>query len=316
MKRIVLIVTLVIVIVLLALSTATAQEQLPPINVDIPATPLPRPLPTRVVADGDIRLAIYFDSIAQGQAGVAEITAPNMIGARAQFLDRRTEFFPMPDGGYYGLLSASMERNPRTYDLTVFVLYADGTSHAVTTPVEVIRGAFIRQEVTVAGDKTNLLDPVLERSELARMESIFSVFTPERMWDEGGFQLPLDTPLTSTFGAFRTFNGSIPSRHTGWDQRAPIGTPVMASATGRVAFTGELDIRGNHVVIDHGYGVFTTYSHFSQIHVTRGQFVSKGQVIGVTGETGRAGGPHFHWEVAVNGEFVDGVEFLQMWLPL
>ena len=89
----------------------------------------------------------------------------------------------------------------------------------------------------------------------------------------------------------------------------------MASGGGTVAFAGRLEIRGNIVVIDHGYGIFSTYCHLSQIHVTRGQTIDKGQIIGVTGDTGRSSGPHFHWEVAVNGDFVDSTQFIQTWLP-
>jgi murein DD-endopeptidase MepM/ murein hydrolase activator NlpD len=76
-----------------------------------------------------------------------------------------------------------------------------------------------------------------------------------------------------------------------------------------------MDIRGNFVAVDHGYGIYSTYSHLSMIHVTRGQQVVKGQIIGLTGDTGRSSGPHFHWEMAVNGEFVDSVQFTETWLP-
>jgi murein DD-endopeptidase MepM/ murein hydrolase activator NlpD len=97
--------------------------------------------------------------------------------------------------------------------------------------------------------------------------------------------------------------------------RTTLGVPVMASAAGRVAYAGTLDIRGNHVVVDHGYGVFSGYSHLSTVHVTRGETIAKGQVIGTTGDTGRTSGPHFHWEIAVNGNWVDAVQFLEMWMP-
>jgi murein DD-endopeptidase MepM/ murein hydrolase activator NlpD len=89
----------------------------------------------------------------------------------------------------------------------------------------------------------------------------------------------------------------------------------MASAAGRVAFAGRLDIRGNHVIIDHGFGVFTGYSHMSQVNVTRGQLVTRGQILGLSGNSGRSSGPHLHWEVTVNGDWVDSVDFINMWLP-
>jgi murein DD-endopeptidase MepM/ murein hydrolase activator NlpD len=86
-------------------------------------------------------------------------------------------------------------------------------------------------------------------------------------------------------------------------------------AAGRVAFAGQMDIRGNYVIIDHGYGVYSGFAHMSQIHVTRGQQVTRGQVIGMTGNTGRSNGAHAHWEMTVNGEWIDPVDFLLTWIP-
>ncbi|MFN8448715.1 MAG: M23 family metallopeptidase [Anaerolineae bacterium] len=152
-------------------------------------------------------------------------------------------------------------------------------------------------------------------AELAQLESVFSSYTEQKMWDDTGFQFPIPSRLTSPFGAFRTFNGTLNTRHTGWDMQAALGTPILASASGMVVFAGQMQVRGNHVIIDHGYGVFTTYSHMIEIHVARGDHIEKGQVIGEVGATGRTSGPHFHWETAVNGNFVDGVQFLEMWMP-
>jgi murein DD-endopeptidase MepM/ murein hydrolase activator NlpD len=97
--------------------------------------------------------------------------------------------------------------------------------------------------------------------------------------------------------------------------RAPLGTPIMASAAGQIVLAERLDVRGNHVVINHGWGVFTGYSHLSEIHVTRGQVVRQGQVVGLSGNTGRSGGPHIHWEVTVNGVWIDPARFLATTVP-
>ena len=68
-------------------------------------------------------------------------------------------------------------------------------------------------------------------------------------------------------------------------------------------------------MIDHGYGVYSGYAHFSQIHVTRGQTITAGQVLGMSGNTGRSSGAHLHWEMVVNGEWVDSLAFIEMWMP-
>jgi murein DD-endopeptidase MepM/ murein hydrolase activator NlpD len=300
----------------LAAAQETAPEPTSPVQVGTP-TGIPRPAPTTVLTQDRATLEIYFASLAQGQTGLLHIPAgEGLAGARARFLDNLIDFFPVEGDGYYGLLSVSMEQNPRQYDLDVFVWYSDETRLTINTQVEIVTGQFIRQNVTIPPDKAYLVDPEIERDELARMEGIFSTVTPEKLWDNTGFALPISGgTLTSPFGAFRNFNESVETRHTGWDVQATLGQPVLASADGKVAYAGGLQIRGNCVVIDHGEGVFTTYNHFQQIHVTRGQTITKGQVIGLVGNTGRTSGPHFHWEVAVNGVYVDAVQFMSLWLP-
>jgi murein DD-endopeptidase MepM/ murein hydrolase activator NlpD len=121
--------------------------------------------------------------------------------------------------------------------------------------------------------------------------------------------------LTSPFGAVRVFNNNFNTLHTGWDYQVGVGQPVMATASGVVAFAGPLDIRGNYVLIDHGYGVYSGYAHHSVIYVTQGQPVSAGQIIGQVGTTGRSSSPHAHFEMAVNGYWIDSVDFMKLPLP-
>jgi hypothetical protein len=322
LKRLVFI---VLTVFLSIVSLAYAQEginetpPLPTVGTPAPiytATPVPRPLPASVIEQDGTTVELFFQTIAQGQIGLIHVNGENIAGGRARFINNIVDFYPVAGDGFYGILSVNMEQTPRDYDLSVFAWYGDGTRVTVNTQVEVVLGGFIRQDIAMAPDRLYLVDAEIERDELARLESVFSPVTTEHLWDANGFQLPiLGSELTSPFGAFRNFNGALQTRHTGWDIRTVLGVPVMASAGGKVAFAGSLDIRGNIVIIDHGYGVFSTYCHLSQIHVTRGQTIVKGQIIGVTGDTGRSSGPHFHWEMAVNGNFVDTVQFTQSWIP-
>lgn len=329
LKRSFLILSLALALTALSFAPLLAQDEAPtePAPADTsgmdPVT-TPAPLPTRLprlpplftLTEGNATLELFFQTLPQGETGLAHVSGPGVAGARARFLDEMIEFFPIEDDGFYGLLSADMEAiTRRSTDLAVFVWYEDGTRSTINTQVEIVLGGFITQLVTLAPDKGYLLDIETERNELARLESIFANITETRLWDETGFQMPILSGLTSPFGAFRTFNGALNTRHTGWDIRTTLGVPVMASAGGRVVFSGPLEIRGSHVVVDHGYGVFSGYSHLSQVHVTRGQMVTKGQIIGTTGDTGRTSGPHFHWEMAVNGNWVDSVQFIELWMP-
>lgn len=276
---------------------------------------LSRPAPSQTLADSGVTVEVLFESLPQGRVGVMHVTGEQVTEARLRFLDRLTDFFPVGgEIGLYGLIVADWDLSPRPYDFSVFVWLDDGTRVTITGQFEVTLGGFIQQDLTVAPDRAYLLDVQVERNEFARLNSVQDDVTAERMWVDG-FQLPIASELTSPFGAYRTFNATVESRHTGWDLRAPTGTPVMAAASGRVAFAGLMDIRGNHVIIDHGYGVFSGYSHLSQVHVTRGQSLQRGQIIGVSGNTGRSGGAHLHWEMSVHGEWIDSADFLRTWLP-
>lgn len=98
--------------------------------------------------------------------------------------------------------------------------------------------------------------------------------------------------------------------HAGLDFSAPQGTPVYATADGRVKTSGNLGNGfGNHVVINHGYGYETLYGHMVRIKARVGQFVKRGEVIGWVGNTGKSTGPHLHYEVHKGGRPIDPIYF-------
>ncbi len=98
--------------------------------------------------------------------------------------------------------------------------------------------------------------------------------------------------------------------HEGQDIDAPYGTPVQVAASGRVIIAGRQRGYGNVVYVDHGNGLSTRYGHLSEIDVTVGQTVTRGQTIGLVGSTGRSTGPHLHYEVRINNQPVDPRQYL------
>ncbi len=324
MKR--LLFLLLLLLNLLFFSAVLAQDAAPTpdptAESDETPSPLPtpfqiaRPEPSAVYEAEGVTLTLYFERLKQGRAGLLHLSGAGVSSARARFLDQLVDFFPADDG-FYALISTSMEQAVREYPLVAFANYADGSQVQVDAVVTMDLGGFLAEDIEVPADRAYLIEPEVERGEFARLDAVFENSAPTPYWAAAGetFSYPVTNALSSTFGSVRTFNGTVPTRHTGWDFQAATGTPVVAAASGVVAFAGRLDIRGSHVIIDHGAGVFTGYSHFSQTHVTRGQEVVQGQIIGMTGNTGRSSGPHLHWEVTVNGEWVDAVDFTGMWLP-
>lgn len=122
---------------------------------------------------------------------------------------------------------------------------------------------------------------------------------------------PVAGELTDGFGGRRNpFGGSSSEFHTGQDIATLWGTPVAAAANGTVIFAGSQNGYGQIVIIDHGNGLTTRYGHLSGIDVTVGQQIARGEQVGRVGSTGRSTGPHLHYEVRINDEPVDPLQYL------
>ncbi len=111
------------------------------------------------------------------------------------------------------------------------------------------------------------------------------------------FKWPLIGPITGVYGSQRYFNG-VPKRpHFGVDVAAPIGAKVRAPQQGVVTLASDLFFSGGTIIIDHGYGLNTSFLHLSRVLVKTGQNVKQGDVIGLVGKKGRATGAHLDWRV-------------------
>ncbi len=134
---------------------------------------------------------------------------------------------------------------------------------------------------------------------------------PQPLWS-GPFQRFQGKPM-ARFGDRRTYvfqNRAVDEQvHQGEDLASFIQSPVPAAHNGVVALAEPLGIYGNTVILDHGLGVFSMYSHLSKIDVKTGERVEKGKILGPTGTTGLAGGDHLHYSVMIHGDFVNPVEW-------
>lgn len=133
-----------------------------------------------------------------------------------------------------------------------------------------------------------------ENGEIARVRAIDT----EEEWYLSGWQWPAIGRVSGVYGSQRILN-DIPKRpHFGLDVAAPVGTPIIASTDGLVKMVEEdLFYTGGTVMIDHGHGLVSVYSHLSKLDVKVGDFVRQGTKIGEIGKTGRATGPHLDWRL-------------------
>lgn len=152
----------------------------------------------------------------------------------------------------------------------------------------------------------------VRRENNEKIRKITSTITPTFMWD-GPFHQLSNSKVEANFADYRTYlyGGEEVDQayHLGYDLAVVKRYGVEAAARGIVAFAGDLGIYGQSVIIDHGYGLFTLYSHLSSINVKEGDRVEKRAILGRTGETGLAGGDHLHYAVYIQGIAVDPVEW-------
>jgi murein DD-endopeptidase MepM/ murein hydrolase activator NlpD len=168
------------------------------------------------------------------------------------------------------------------------------------------------QEVFTAVNKD------LRKDNEARITAVTSKGTATRQWD-GAFAQLSNSKVEANFADERTYtyNGTPinTAYHVGYDLSVTKQIPIEAANAGTVVFTGDLGIYGNTVILDHGLGLFTLYSHLSSIDVKDGQAVTKRQILGKSGETGLAAGDHLHYGVYLAGVPVLPVEWWdQKWI--
>ena len=183
-------------------------------------------------------------------------------------------------------------------------------------------GSYARDEAGPDSDVDLLVDiakPLgfrffgIER-ELAEQTRAYQQFSP-RQPSNLLFDRPVNGPLSSPFGLRRFFNGEERNPHSGLDFAANRGTPIKAPAAGKVILIGDYFFNGKTVFLDHGQGLISMFCHLSEIDVQLGDEIARGGHVGKVGATGRATGPHLHWNASLNDARVDPAIFIGAFKP-
>ena len=157
-------------------------------------------------------------------------------------------------------------------------------------------------------------DMVRINRELAEQTQAYQTFSPTQP-SNLLFDKPVQGPLSSPFGLRRFFNGEERNPHSGLDFAVGAGTPIEAPAAGKVILIGNYFFNGNTVFVDHGQGLISMFCHMSKVDVKLGQSLPRGGIVGRVGATGRATGPHMHWNVSLNDARVDPAIFIGAFKP-
>lgn len=252
--------------------------------------------------------AFPSDAISAGQGRIARLYLGPAAEAPKAWIDGRRLLVRREAGEWVAIAGIALSAKARS-SLTVDVTHADGRNEKLL--IRVLGRKYAVQSITVPPDQADVTPENLPRYEQERehLRKVLQTFTetPPRSL---ALLSPVDGRRSGTFGLRRVVNGNPRNPHQGMDIAAAEGTPIAASAAGRVIDAGEYLFLGRTVVIDHGQGLLSLYSHMDAIDAAVGETVHAGSTIGKVGMTGRVTGPHLHFSVYLNAVAVDPAIFL------
>lgn len=244
-----------------------------------------------------VDILIASDSIEQGDPFLVGLVSSDQVQATGEFLGRQFTFHREGDK-YFALVGADYNATPGKHVLSVTAHPASGRTILLNKEITISKRQLRKAMVNFTPKQ------IMEQSEKDILTKAFANSSPESRW-QLPFLKPLEGRVSFGFGHSLVINNEEEIVHQGVDISVPEGTPLKCSNYGRVVLARKLAVSGNTVIIDHGAGIMTGYMHLSRIDVKEGQEIDKGEVLGLSGTTGRSTAPHLHWQLIVNGVFCD-----------
>lgn len=292
-------------------STPTAMPTATPTS-----TPTATPTLTPTPAPLSISVGIEPSTVPVGQIGTLFVDTSRPATVTATLRGEPLPLFA-ENGRLYALIGVHASTEPATWLLVITAIDPlGGPPITERRELHIAGREFKIDAITLTQETLNLiLDAEAVRKEAELITRLLAPRTANRLW-RGAFAQPVEGEITTTYGERRSYNGGpAVEYHGGLDIAAGAGLPVAATNTGRVVFAGPLKVRGNVVIIDHGWGLYSGYYHLSEVKTSAGQSVERGQTIGLVGSTGLSTGPHLHWVIWLAGREVDPAFLLSWQLP-
>ncbi len=253
----------------------------------------------------------------QGETHVVHVRTANELSLSGGINGQTLRFFQddTDPADWYAFFGIDALEETGLTDFAVTGTIPTGESFEFEQKVIIQARAFVNEVVQGVDEST--LEDYSNQIDDQTLNTITQT-SPIRSWGTM-MSYPVDEPcMVSGFGNHRTYNnGTYTNYHSGVDYGVCTASNIniYAAADGEIVFAGLLPIHGGHTIIDHGWGVYSTYSHQSEIMVSAGQTVKRGDLIGLIGSTGRSVGPHLHWEIKINGVYVNPLTWLNTSFP-
>lgn len=244
----------------------------------------------------------------QGDTFIIRVTGVEILHSPVASLSEKPFYFNNCGRGcFFAIGAVDVETSPGKHTIRLGIGEDKINLSFMVSPAN-----FTTLRLTLPEDKVFLSPENLRRAEkeAERLDAVWQIAS-DKLW-EGRFILPLENEMSTPFGAKRIINNKKVSVHKGMDIKGNAGDSVRASNRGRVVLTEELFFGGNTVILDHGQRIYTIYMHLSKFNVKVGDVVSKGDIIGFVGSSGRTNGPHLHFGVKVVDINTNPVSFVKL----
>lgn len=250
--------------------------------------------------------SILNPKVSQGDVAIVRI-APQWQGSLVCISGFEKSYLPNQYGDVF--IGVGVDTKPDKYPV-YRIECGQGTrlDHMFYEEIEVLQKQFPQTKIS---RKITPVDSARRKKESQAVQDAYVRGDTWTDYTQGDYHQPLDiTSITDEFGKKRIYlNGQ--TRHGGVDLKAAHRTPIKAVNSGVVLLVAKnFSLEGNMVILDHGSGILSLYLHLSKINVKQGAKVSKGEVIGLSGSTGSATGPHLHFIIKVNNTNIDPLRFI------
>lgn len=257
-----------------------------------------------------VSISFFPSMVTQGEPLMIQVnTAPNKV-KKMTFGGKPVSIFTYKNRPT-GIVGMDLNMTPGIYNVTAELFDGRAVENDVEIKEKKKKVASFTIPKKLGGNTTDgqkkLISTLIEEN-----NSFKNLKTGNKIWWISDFAPPLEKiTVSDEFGYHRQL-GNMIMAHKGVDYRATEGTKVLATNDGIVRAVGDYRNYGKTIVIDHGLGVLSFYLHLSEIKVKVGEFVLKGQNIGLSGQTGYADAPHLHFSIRIYGVSIDPVKFLEL----
>jgi hypothetical protein len=249
----------------------------------------------------------------QGELIETSVSGANVAAVEGTLGKEKISFYANGLSTFRAILGADVDAKPAASKLRLSAKTLAGAEIRFDVPVKIKAKSFRRESFNVPPGFDQMTPENLEeiRREQAAFASVFAAPAMDRLWEAPFIRPVPHEESASSFGRRRIINGTPRAPHSGLDLTSPAGTEVVAANHGKVVLAGNFFFAGGSVVVDHGGSLFTMYFHLSEVRIGEGALVRKGDVLALSGATGRVTGAHLHWGARLANARIDPLELLK-----